>query len=182
LRLQFPGITTAYRWSAAVAQPVEHRIRNAGVGGSNPFRGTSFFLKNQARIGMYAGSWLLLSAAIALSSPPVRAAEPASGTPACVDSATIVFKRKADLPKGLLKVIGDAGPMADVDEPFNGTDVVQDPSLPSCQFVSARQSGCVLWVHYYWAWGRAAGVEIVRLRQIASAWAAEDGHFACPRR
>ena len=25
---------------AAVAQPVEHRIRNAGVGGSNPFRGT----------------------------------------------------------------------------------------------------------------------------------------------
>jgi hypothetical protein len=28
---------------AAVAQPVEHRIRNAGVGGSNPFRGTNVF-------------------------------------------------------------------------------------------------------------------------------------------
>src|ERR1700728_3169456 len=27
--------------TAAVAQPVEHRIRNAGVGGSNPLRGTS---------------------------------------------------------------------------------------------------------------------------------------------
>ena len=29
------------RIHAAVAQPVEHRIRNAGVGGSNPFRGTT---------------------------------------------------------------------------------------------------------------------------------------------
>jgi hypothetical protein len=30
------------RPDAAVAQPVEHRIRNAGVVGSNPIRGTSF--------------------------------------------------------------------------------------------------------------------------------------------
>jgi mRNA interferase RelE/StbE len=28
-------------WHAAVAQLVEHRIRNAGVRGSNPFRGTN---------------------------------------------------------------------------------------------------------------------------------------------
>jgi hypothetical protein len=41
LRLQFPGIRRAHRKWAAVAQPVEHRIRNAGVRGSNPFRGTN---------------------------------------------------------------------------------------------------------------------------------------------
>ena len=42
LRLHFRGIRTTHRKWAAVAQLVEHRIRNAGVGGSNPFRGTSF--------------------------------------------------------------------------------------------------------------------------------------------
>ncbi len=33
-------LPTSAPLGAAVAQPVEHRIRNAGVGGSNPFRGT----------------------------------------------------------------------------------------------------------------------------------------------
>ena len=33
---------------AAVAQLVEHRIRNAGVGGSNPFGGTTF--KTRSRV------------------------------------------------------------------------------------------------------------------------------------
>jgi hypothetical protein len=103
---------------------------------------------------MYAGCRLLLSATIALSSPLAQAAETASGSPACADSATVVFKRKADLPKSVLKLIEDAGPMADVDEPVNGTDVVRD-GLPFCGFVSARQSDCALWVHYHWAWGRA---------------------------
>ncbi len=42
LRLRFSGITrTPRRWRAAVAQPVEQRIRNAWVGGSNPLRGTT---------------------------------------------------------------------------------------------------------------------------------------------
>ncbi len=41
LRLPLPGITTAHRQWAAVAQLVEQRIRNAWVGGSNPFRGTT---------------------------------------------------------------------------------------------------------------------------------------------
>src|ERR1700722_16498046 len=36
--------------SAAVAQPVEHRIRNAGVGGSNPFRGTSLRSRSERRL------------------------------------------------------------------------------------------------------------------------------------
>jgi hypothetical protein len=48
----FPALAVAIGWQfsperfnnagkAAVAQPVEQRIRNAWVGGSNPFRGTS---------------------------------------------------------------------------------------------------------------------------------------------
>jgi hypothetical protein len=32
---------------AAVAQPVEHRIRNARVGGSSPFRGTMLYVGKQ---------------------------------------------------------------------------------------------------------------------------------------
>ena len=36
---------------AAIAQPVEHRIRNAGVGGSSPSCGT-IFLNHQARGGV----------------------------------------------------------------------------------------------------------------------------------
>lgn len=41
LALLFAGYyLDAVRRHAAVAQLVEHRIRNAGVGGSNPFRGT----------------------------------------------------------------------------------------------------------------------------------------------
>ena len=41
LRLRFSRITrTPRRRRAAVAQPVEQRIRNAWVGGSNPLRGT----------------------------------------------------------------------------------------------------------------------------------------------
>ena len=37
------------RWFAAVAQLVEHRIRNAGVRGSNPFRGTSLRKQSAAK-------------------------------------------------------------------------------------------------------------------------------------
>ena len=46
LRLRFSGITrTPRRWRAAVAQPVEQRIRNAWVGGSNPLRGTTAVIR-----------------------------------------------------------------------------------------------------------------------------------------
>ena len=40
--------TRSKRPLAAVAQSVEHRIRNAGVGGSNPFGGTTF--KTRSRV------------------------------------------------------------------------------------------------------------------------------------
>jgi hypothetical protein len=130
------------------------------------------------RIGMFAGCRLLLSAAIASSTPLARAAEPAPANAACADNATTDFKRKADLPKGLLKMVDGAGPMADVNEPFNGTDVAQ-PELPFCRFLSARQSDCVVWVHYQHG-GFVGGVGIVRLRQSGSVWAVEDGDFVCP--
>ena len=56
MRLRFSGITrTPCRWRAAVAQPVEQRIRNAWVGGSNPLRGT-----NRLRSGyvyLASGAW-----------------------------------------------------------------------------------------------------------------------------
>ena len=70
------SLPEAPAWSAAIAQLVEHVIRNDGVTGSNPVCGTSFLNLKPVRI------------------LAVRAAAPPS-KPACVMSLTYPFFRLA---------------------------------------------------------------------------------------
>jgi hypothetical protein len=62
---------------AAVAQPVEHRIRNAGVGGSNPFRGTIFLAQERGSVAVGARR-----------DAPVVELE-------CCEAATMIFRAEA---------------------------------------------------------------------------------------
>lgn len=62
------------------------------------------------------------------------------------DHKAVDYTRKADLPPGVVDALGF--PMAEAGEPFQATDVIRTPHLPFERFVSARRTGCALWLLY----------------------------------
>jgi hypothetical protein len=116
----------------------------------------------------------LSAAALALAGSLALASGAAADDPACNDSVTVVFKRKADLPQPVLTLIAKVEPMADVGEPFEKTDVVSHPPLPVLRFISAQQRGCDLAINYERG-GRGYSRDVLLLRQVGSDWMVRHG-------
>lgn len=78
------------------------------------------------------------------------------------------YARKADLPAGARAVLL---PMAERGGRFNVSDAIRpgDRNLPFNRFISARQSGCTLSIHYEYG-GIAHGFATALLEQRGRAW------------
>ena len=110
----FPALAVAIGWQfsperfnnagkAAVAQPVEQRIRNAWVGGSNPFRGTS---KNRP-----LGDLAYRFTAAGVNSRVTVQRASRQNAPAALLGAARGLLRAAVPPPQQLRQLGDVGAM-----------------------------------------------------------------------
>jgi hypothetical protein len=118
---------------------------------------------------MNASYRMLVSAGLALSGALTSASGTLADNLLCEAGPAIVLKRKADLPRPVLNLIEKDGPMADVGEPFQSTDIVSNPALPLRRFISAHQYACDLVINYERG-GRGLARETILLRQTEGGW------------
>ncbi|WP_206240713.1 hypothetical protein [Novosphingobium terrae] len=79
---------------------------------------------------------------------------------------TIAFASKAEMPQDALKAFGE---LAERNQPFNLSDVVEPGDPPMRRFVKAQAQGCDLLLTYEHG-GRARGVSEARLRFTEGRW------------